>query len=204
MDKHPCFLVSLFRFFSVVHSGHALKSKTKIQKRIQVLKKIKSKRQNWSFLPKHYKKRTRSLLWNMEGAQLCSGAALRHLAQGALNLCRVQWNLKYITAFWHQLCCLGSERSVFQQENDQKHPEMTERKTLDYSEVVFYEPSSKSCWISVWNMPFGEGAPQAWDICSSLLMSRGPKYLWTGAEVSLTLTVRVIVLIATKGCATNY
>lgn len=48
---------------------------------------------------KHIKKRTLSLLWNMGEARLCSGAVLLHLAQGVLNLCRVQWNLKTIKGF---------------------------------------------------------------------------------------------------------
>ena len=129
-------------------------------------------RENWSFLAshissmfrdakmKHTKKRTLYLLSNMEEARLCSGAALLHLAQGVLNVCRVQWNLKTIKAFWSKMCCPVSERLVsvtghgssnriMTQNTQLKRPRMAKRKTLAHSEVAFYEPWSKSYWTSV-------------------------------------------------------
>lgn len=39
-------------------------------------------------------------------------AALSHLAQGALNLCRAQWNLKTVSAFWGEMCSPVSDSWV--------------------------------------------------------------------------------------------
>lgn len=61
---------------------------------------------------KHIKKITLSLLWNMQEAWLCSGATLLLLAQGVLNLCWVQSNLKTIKAFWNETCYPVSESLV--------------------------------------------------------------------------------------------
>lgn len=64
---------------------------------------------------------------------------------------------------------------------------MAKNNTLNYSEVAFYEPWSKSCWKCTrsWNTQFGADTLQNWDSFSSLLTRSGPKSPSRGAEVSL-------------------
>lgn len=73
-------------------------------------------RQNWvSFLARQISSQpklssqmqiTLSLLWNMEEARLCSGAAL---SPDVLNLCRVWWTIEGV---WRKICCLELESLV--------------------------------------------------------------------------------------------
>lgn len=95
---------------------------------------------------KHTKKRT--LVWNVAGAQVFSGAALSHLAQGALNLCRAQWNLKTVSAFWGEMCSPVSDSWVSVAGHGSSNRIMTQNTELGTtkngqeqinSDVAFYE-----------------------------------------------------------------
>lgn len=103
----------------------------------------------------HTKKRTLYLLWNAEEALWRSGAALLRLVQGVLNLCRVQCTLSRHSGancaaqcqkVWSQL-----QQVMMMTQNQQliKNPRMAKNKTLDYFEVAFYGPWSKSHWTFV-------------------------------------------------------
>lgn len=76
-------------------------------------------RLNWSFLAKHISSR----FIKVEKKQTKKGAATlmgnlvlfwdcTQLAQGVLNVFRVQWNLKSVKTFWRETCCLVSKSLV--------------------------------------------------------------------------------------------
>ena len=187
-------------------------------------------RQNWSFLAshissmftdeemKHPKKRTLYLMWNMEEAQLCYGAALLHLAQGVLNLCRVQWNLKTIKAFWSEMCCPVSESLVSVAGHGSSNSIMTQNTAKNTQEWLRTKHWTILKWPSM--SPDLNPIEHLWKELKHAVWRRHPSNLrqleqfaheeWANIPVnrcrSLIESYRnhLIAVIASKGCATKY